>query len=225
MTSEQDLGLIHAEIDGELDAHERGKLSRRLLADPQVRAARDELRRLCAALEELPMVEPPAQLRVDIARALPPPAIPARQTRGMHMRWRIAAAVAGAVTLGGFLFATLDGQKTGSAELAGTIAAPRTPVTLDTARVHDGPVTGQVSLYRDAAGLGLRLDVVTSVLVDAVITGAGHTLTVTGVGQKGAPTVVSLAGFGTDAPQTLDVSFLASGSAMGHARLRMPSGH
>jgi hypothetical protein len=220
MTDAQDLDLIHAEIDGELDTHQRGELSRRLLADPDLRHARDELRRLCASLEALPAVEPPPQLRAGIARALPPIAIPARHTPQMHPRWRIAAAIAGAVTLGSILFATLDGQKTGGAELAGTMAAPRTPVTIDTARVQGGPVTGQVGLYRDVAGLGVTLDVVATVPVDAVITDGGHMLRVTGVGQEGAPMAVSLPGFGAGGSATIELTFLSSGSEVGRATLR-----
>jgi hypothetical protein len=224
MTDEQDLALIHAEIDGELDAHQRGELARRLLADPEVRAVRDELRRLCASLEQLPEVEPPAQLIANITRALPAATTPRRRSAGVQSRWRIAAAVAGAIALGSLLFASLDGQKTGGAELAGTIAAPRTPVTLDTARLPEGPVSGEVSLYRDATGLGVALDVVASVPADAVISGGGHTLTVTGVGRKGAPSAVNLAGFGVDGPQTVELTFLSAGAAVGHASLRVPAG-
>jgi anti-sigma factor RsiW len=224
MTDENDLALIHAEIDGELDTRQRGELARRLLADPEVRAVRDELRRLCASLEQLPEVEPPAQLKVNIARALPPAAIPVRRAPITQPRWRIAAAVAGALALGSLLFVSLDGQKTGGAELAGTMAAPLAPLTLDTARLQ-GPVTGEVRLYRDAAGLGVAFDVASSVPVDAVITGGNHTLKVAGVGHKGTPTAVSLVGFGIEAPQGLDISFLAAGAEVGHARVTVPAGY
>jgi anti-sigma factor RsiW len=225
MTDEHDLALIHAEIDGELDTHQRGELARRLLADPEVRAVRDELRRLCASLEELPEVEPPAQLKVNIARALPPAPVLAPRTAAVQPRWRIAAAVAGAVALGSILFAALDGQKTGGAELAGTIAAARAPLALDTVRLPEGPVTGQVSLYRDATGLGVTLDVAATVPADAVITGGGHSVTVRGLGQKGAPVAVSLAGFGVAGPQTVELTFLSSGAEVGHASLQVPAGH
>ena len=225
MTDEHDLDLIHAEIDGALDSHQRGELARRLLADPEVRAVRDELRRLCASLEQLPEVEPPAQLQVNIARALPPAGIPVRRPITLQPRWRIAAAVAGALALGSLLFVSLDGQKTGGAELAGTMAAPLAPLTLDTARLQEGPVTGEVRLYRDAAGLGVSLDVAASVPVDAVITGGGHTLKVAGVGHKGTPTPVSLVGFGIEAPQGLEISFLAAGAEVGHVRVTVPAGY
>lgn len=57
------LALIHEEIDGELDAAGRAELARWLLADPEGHALRDDLRRLCTALDSVPAVEPPAQLR------------------------------------------------------------------------------------------------------------------------------------------------------------------
>ena len=40
------LELIHAEIDGVLDERQRAELARRLLADPEARAVREELREL-----------------------------------------------------------------------------------------------------------------------------------------------------------------------------------
>ena len=45
---EHSLELIHAEIDGELTGPQRAELNRLLLADPALRALRDELRRTCA---------------------------------------------------------------------------------------------------------------------------------------------------------------------------------
>jgi anti-sigma factor RsiW len=225
MSNEQDLTLIHAEIDGELDAHQRVELSRRLLADPELRAVRDELRRLCSSLEALPAVEPPAQLRTNIARALPAAPVTASRSAQAASRWRIAAALAGALTLGGILFAALDEQKTGGAELAGTIAAPREPVTIDTARVEGGAVTGQVSLYKDAAGLGVRIEVVAPGPVDAVIAGGGRTLKVADLGQKGASTAVSLPGFSADGSATVELTFLSSGHEVGHVTLRAAGAH
>ena len=65
------LALIQAEIDGALNDRERAELSRGLLADPALREVRDEMRRLCRALDSIPQAEPPAQLREDIFAALP----------------------------------------------------------------------------------------------------------------------------------------------------------
>src|ERR1700756_1135746 len=72
------LELLHAEIDGELDGQQRGELARRLLADPEVRALREDFQRLCAALDAVAGVEPPPELRESILAALPQ-SIPIRE--------------------------------------------------------------------------------------------------------------------------------------------------
>ena len=46
--SEDDLALVHAEVDGELTAERRSELHRRLLAKPSLRALREQLRGLLA---------------------------------------------------------------------------------------------------------------------------------------------------------------------------------
>ncbi len=45
MVDQAQLALIQAEIDGELNDRQRAELSRSLLADPALRAAREEMRR------------------------------------------------------------------------------------------------------------------------------------------------------------------------------------
>ena len=71
MVDRKYLALIQTEIDGELDDHQRAELSRRLLADPSARLLRDQMRRLCQALDGVESAEPPPQLRSDILAALP----------------------------------------------------------------------------------------------------------------------------------------------------------
>ena len=100
------LALIHAEIDGELDEHRRAELSRLLLSDPAVRALRDEMRRLCGALDALPQAEPPARLRADVIAALPQ-SQPARASASWSAtRWRYAAVLAGVILTGTIVFRT-----------------------------------------------------------------------------------------------------------------------
>ena len=65
------LALIHAEIDGELDGRQRAELARALLADPEIQVLREDLRRVCAALDVLEDVDPPQQLRQSVLDALP----------------------------------------------------------------------------------------------------------------------------------------------------------
>ena len=69
MVDERTLELIHAEIDGELDAIGRAELERRLQGVPEARALRDELVRISGSLSRLPEVAPPEDLR---PRLLPP---------------------------------------------------------------------------------------------------------------------------------------------------------
>jgi hypothetical protein len=228
MTHDMDLALIHAEIDGELGAAERGELARRVLADPQTRAAREELRQLCTALEGVPAVDPPAGLETRIFAVLPASHAEPRRFALPPTRWRYAAVVAGVLALGAVVFATLDGQRPGSAELAGTITAPRSPVTIDSVRLDGGPLTGRVSLYRDARGLGLAFDLATNLPVSVIIASGGHTLRLDGLnpeGSAGAPTEIALAGFDTKGPQTVGVRFLSSGREIRSATLRVPAEH
>ena len=223
-----DLALIHAEIDGELSTAERGELARRVLGDPHTRAVREELRQLCAALEAIPVVDPPARLQTNILAALPPSNVHPHRVALPPLRWRYAAVIAGVLAVGGVVFATLDGQRPGSAELAGTITAPRAPVTIDAVRLNGGPLTGRVSLYRDARGLALAFDLATNAPVDVIIVSGEHTLRVSGLNQKGsggAPTEVALAGFDTDGPQTVDITFLLSGREVRSATLRVRADH
>ena len=56
MAHREYITLIHAEIDGELDAANRAELARHLLADPNARTLREDLRRLCTELDALPEV-------------------------------------------------------------------------------------------------------------------------------------------------------------------------
>lgn len=57
------LELIHAELDGELDAIARAELEQKLEADPLARIQRDQMQRMAQTLARLPVVEPPAGLR------------------------------------------------------------------------------------------------------------------------------------------------------------------
>jgi anti-sigma factor RsiW len=126
------LELIHAEIDGELDGAGRAELNRTLLADPAVRALRDEMQRFCRTLDAVPAEDVPAGLHRSIMESLPasPPECEDRDVRPGGGRFgrptlRFAAAFAGALLAGtlAFQFAVRH-DALDSRELAGTIAAP-----------------------------------------------------------------------------------------------------
>jgi hypothetical protein len=223
MTDPAFLALVHAEIDGELDARQRGELARRLLADPKARATLEELRRLCGALERLEVVEPPRDLAPSILAALPQ--MTARRASrawsgASALAWRYVAVAAGVLIIGTVALETARSPRFGGSDAVGTMAAAdRT--TLDTALLPSGPVSGRVRLYRDRSGLGLEFDVTASAPVDALITGDGHTLRVIGLGQPGTPASTkrtALPGFKTGAGR-VEVTFLMDGHRVGGAIL------
>ena len=222
------LALIQAEIDGDLDDRQRAELSRGLLADPALRALRDQMRRLCLALDAVPEVEPPAQLRTDILAALPQ--MQARPTRVVWpaLKWRYAAALAGVLLTGAIVFRTMDfGQEPATNEMAGTLAATRAAVTVDVIQLSPGAVSGRVSLIRDGAELGLALDLAASAPVDVLIAGAGRSLRVNGLGPRGShgagPTTIALPGFASGG-QAVNLTFLIGDREVARAVLREPMG-
>jgi anti-sigma factor RsiW len=225
MSVDRHTELIHAEIDGELDAQQRAELSRYLLADPDVRALRDDLRRLCAALDETPQSEPPPDLQNSILAALPVTVTARAGRRPSPLHWRHAAAAACLVVVGAVVFFSLRGQAPPSTDVAGTMAASGAVVTLDTVDVRERSLSGRVSLIRDSAQLGVRFELTAPNPVDAVIASDGHTLRVTDVGRASGPggtgITVTLPGIGPSA-QPVSLTFLIDGRQVGSAVLRAP---
>src|ERR1700728_1932442 len=183
MTESPSLALIHAEIDGDLDEHQRPDLPRHLLDDPQSRALRDGLREVCTALDGITAVEPPEQLRSSILAALPSMSarpMPARRAVRWSVPasgWRYAALFAGVLITVALLYQGRIGHGPDANDVAGTMAgsAAHSPVALDTARIDLGQVTGQVSVYRAGAGIGLELQLVASAPVDVLVVSGGQT--------------------------------------------------
>ncbi len=240
MADTDDLTLIHAEIDGELDVRQRGELARRLLTEPDVRSRRDQLQRLCALLDAAEEVEPPLELRSRILDSLPsaPPAL--GRTRRSVPWWRHAALAASLIAAAVVAFETLNMPRPTSTELVGTIAAGHGGATLDTVSLPSGPVAGRVSLYRDAAGLGLRFELMAATPVEVLAASDGRALRVKGLGSStgtgsgtrpstgsgarpgATSSSVALPGFG--GARTIDLTFLMGGRAVGRATLTVPDG-
>jgi len=218
------LALIQAELDGQLDPQQRAELARRLLADPEARAMREDLQRLRAMLDGLEKVEPPAELKASVLSALPIAAAPGR-TLWPAARWRYAALIAGVLGAASLVYETVDGPGE-SGELAGTMAARRT-LTLDRVVLGAGPVSGNVRLYRDAGGLGLAFELASSAPVDVVVVSSGHTLRVNGVvtaGSAGRIKKVALPAPGMGGRRAVDLTFLISGREVARATLTPPEG-
>jgi len=124
------LELIHAEIDGVITGAQKAELNRRLLADPAVRALRDDLAGVCRALDTMPRAELPAGLHDAIVNGLPvatPISHASGRRSGVTQRplLRYAAAFAGGLLVSALAFQIdrFDATQAGSGELTGTIAA------------------------------------------------------------------------------------------------------
>jgi len=227
MTEPSDLALIHADIDGELDEHQRAELARRLLADPELRAVRDSLRQLCRDLDQLPQIEPPLQLRRSVLRRLPPEP---RSGGGLWSgggpwsgrptpQWRYAAMLAAALVGGALLYKSGVGRGPDPNDLAGTMSAAgaRTSRLLDSTHVDLGQVTGQISLSRtEANDLRVNVALASSSPVDVMIASGGRSFRI-----DSPRTAVVLPGPGTPG-QTLQLTFLVAGRQIGAAQLRVP---
>ncbi len=229
MLDQTQLALIQAEIDGELNDQQRAELSRQLLADPTLRAAREEMRRLCRALDGLPEAEPPVELRAEILAALPQ--IYPRRTRAAWpvVSWRYAAVLAGVLLTGAIVFRTMDfGQSPAATEMAGTLVSPHAGMTVDMVQLSPGAVSGRVSLIRDGTELGLALELTTSAPVDVLIASGGHSMRVNGLGSQGSQgattTAVALPGFGSGG-QAVHLTFLIGEREVARAVLRDPASH
>jgi hypothetical protein len=219
------LALIHAEIDGELDGRQRGELARCLLADPEAKALREDLRRLCTALDALKDVDAPQELRQSILDALPQSTPQRVRSWWSAPRLRYAALIAGVLAAGTVVYETVNGPRPAASDVAGTMAEAGARAMVDTVRLGNGPVSGRVSLYRDSTGLGLEFELVASAPVDALVGSHGHTLRVNGLGGREGRgrTAVALPGFGMRG-EAVDVTFLMEGHPVGSATLRAPQG-
>jgi hypothetical protein len=210
--------LIQAELDGQLDGSQRAELAKGLLADPEVRAAREEFLRVQALLESVEDVEPPADLRTRVLQALPAPTSPVA-TRWPAQRWRYAALIAGVVGAGTLVYETVT-PGTGNNETFGTIAARRTSPAPDAVVLDSGPVTGRLSLYRDGDGLVLSYDLAAGGPVDVIIASEDDTLRKDGLapgpGQKGT---VALPGSWSEGRRTVEVTFQMAGREVGSTTL------
>jgi len=231
MADSDPLSLIHAEIDGELSGEQRGELARSLLADPEVRTLREDLRRLCAALDVVADVEPPPLLRESIVAALPQSTPIRERSWWSTPRIRYAAIILLVLAAGAVVYETVHGSKPSTTEVMGTMGPAGETTILDVVRVDGGPVAGRVSLYRDRGGLGIKFELSASTPVDVLIAGDGRTLRVEGVGlqdkpgqgKPGGALTVGLPGFGMD-EQTISLTFLMNGRQVGSATLRAPGG-
>jgi hypothetical protein len=217
--------LISAEIDGELDPHERGALARRLLADPEARAHRDSLRQLCATLDAMPTAEPPLGLAASIVAALPE-ITPHRAARpAATARWRFAAMIGAALVAAAVVFAIVDGSGTPTTDTAGTLAAAPSRTILQTVHLEGSAVTGDVSLYRAGTQFGLEFNLTPGGPFDVRVRGHDYELRLSAL-ARGTPSSrqrVELPGLHMSG-QPLIVTFMVDGRETAVATLETPKG-
>ncbi len=179
MTDPRLLALLHAELDGDLDAAGQAELASHLATDPELARLRAELAAVDVGLAALPAVEPPAVVLADILAGLPPVrresvVVPLRapaaaptsaplaaptvlRSRRVVRVWAYAASLIAMVGAGvllqqsGLLTAELAG------EAAGTLVHPGAPAELlDSVPLEFPGISGRAQAFRDE---GVRLDI------------------------------------------------------------------
>jgi hypothetical protein len=226
VTDDERMALIHAELDGDLSSEQRADLARLLLADPRVRALREELRDLCTRLDAVGQVEPPPQLKDSILNRLPSVPVATVYRKASFSHWRLAALFAGLLTAGTIVYETVQGPAPGSRETAGTMAADAL-TTVDSVLVGGGPVTGRATLYRDKSGLAIGLEVSAAEPVDVLIATGGHSFRINSLGGS-TPAgrtrqTIALPGVAMQG-QAIELSFQIGERTVERATLRAPSG-
>ena len=150
MVDERTLELIHAELDGELDADDRTDLLRRLEADPDARALREQLGRIAGALGCMAPVSQPVELHQQLLQVTRRSArvISFRERRAQIVRYGLAMAAGMAFAVIG-LSLTESGRPTFDPhELAGTMGrqAARPAGAVATQRVAAAELNGSIAL-------------------------------------------------------------------------------
>jgi hypothetical protein len=220
------MALVHAELDGDLSSEQCADLARALLADPQLRALRDQLKGLSSRLDAVGQVDAPPELRDLILNRLPSIRVAPVYRKASVSRWRLAAMLVGLLTAGTIVYETVQGPAPGSRETAGTMAAD-VPTAVDSVAVSGGPVTGRATLYRDKTGLTIGLEVTATEPVDVLIATAGRSFQINdlpGSAPAGnAHQTVRLQGVRMQG-QPIELSFLVGERTVSRATLHAPSG-
>jgi hypothetical protein len=232
MIEERYIELIQAEVDGELPEQHRADLSRYLLASPEARALRDELRQVCAVLGQVPAAEPPPDLSDSIlgAARLPAATTPARAGGASFGRWRMAAAFAGGLLVSAIAFQMGQGRQAGLdvSEVAGTMAS-QDPVTrsgpVDTVEVSLDQARGKVSLFRSATMRVVQFDLAVQKPLEVVVRHDGQEARFSGLGQAvgvgNQRYALVLEGAGL-AGSRIELRFLADGAEIHRDELKVP---
>jgi hypothetical protein len=234
MIEQKYIELIQADVDGELPEQNRAELSRYLLANPEALALRDELRRLCSVLDQLPAADPPPGIKGAILAAVPLPA-PGPASAPVRSNWvrfpilRVAAAFAGGMLVSAIAFQLGPDRQAGLdvSGIAGTMAS-QDPVAgsapVDTVRVSLEQATGTVSLFRSPTMRVVEFDLAVQQPLEVVVVHDGQQARFSGPGRSDGNQhyALVLEGAGkTGSP--IEVRFLASGTEVHREVLQVPA--
>lgn len=234
MIDEKYIELIQAEVDGELPDTRRAELAAFLLANPEARALRDELKSLCGVLGQVPREEPPPGLRDGILAAVPASSGSFVPRRGWIAAWsgpaalRYAAVFAGGLFAGGLAFeasqdrhASLDASDVAGTMVSGDQATRSAPV--DSVQVALDQVDGTVRLFTSPALRVVEFELNFKAPVDVVVIHDGEQARFSG----STPSTAGSAGryaLVLDGPghpgQPIDLEFVAGGQVIHRDALR-----
>ncbi len=230
--------LLHAELDGELDAAGRAELARCLSENTEMAQWHQDLKQLTASLDGLERVAPPASLAADILAALPPPSVRQGQTTVVRLTpaglrravpggwpvWAMAASLAGLAFAGSMLLPVDSASLSDSSQLAGTLVkAERSVGQLDSVALDFAGLQGRVATYQTAAGVSLDFAVTARAAVQIRVHHAGgellvdHLAKTTGYQHFTVHLPGSAAGEGA-----VRLQFLVNGQELGTASLKGP---
>jgi hypothetical protein len=224
MIDQKYLELIQAEIDGELAERDRAELARFLLANPEARAVRDDLKRLCETLARVEPVEPPPALRASIRDAVrraegKAPVATRRGGWGSPRTLRFAAALAGGLLVSVLAFEIgLDRSSNQDvSQVVGTMAShDSSPGSepVDTVELALAQVSGSARLFRSHGMRVVEFDLQARQPIEVVVVHDGQESRLSGIGQSGAGEpghyALALDGPGQDG-SAISLKFFASG--------------
>lgn len=162
MVNERTLELIHAQIDGEIDAADHADLLRQLDADPEAGELNEQLARISGALGRMPKVSPRSDLHQRVMQATGPKArvIPFRGRHAQVIGYGLAMAAGVAFAVIGLSVVQTNAPSFDPGGLVATmglqVANPATAVT--TRRIAGPELVGSVALSPAAGGWLLLFD-------------------------------------------------------------------
>lgn len=186
------IALIHADIDGEIDAAGKADLQAFLAGNADGTALRDEMMALSNSLDELPELEPPAHLR-HVIMSMAPAQSSAEKASGLLDRVFSTASLGyvGTFAAGVLLSLALLSSKqisTGVFDdvtgLVGTMASSDfVAVEHDSIEINERAVAGKVTLRSKGPILILDFDLVAHEPVEITVRYADQTIWFNGFAQ------------------------------------------